>query len=136
MNQSNNVDRLLRFDLVRGSKLLEETQSAIIVFVIAFFVGSWVDRLFPLEQDPTTVSNMSLIKSMALQLVLISVSAYYIVKIAHVVPFFFSLTNAYVPSLHNETGAGAGLALSIIFVGVQRNFQARLALAKSRFYPN
>ena len=133
MNQSN-VDRLLRFDLVRGSKLLEETQSAIIVFVMAFFVGIYVDKLFPLEQDPTTVSNMSLLKNMMMQLVLISISAYYIVKVAHVIPFFFSLTNSYVPSLHNETGAGAGLALSIVFVSVQRNFQARLGLAKTRFY--
>jgi hypothetical protein len=135
MDQSNNVERLLRFDLVRGSKLLEEAQSTIIVFVIAFFVGSWVDRLFPLQKDPANVSNMDLIKSMALQIVLISISAYYIVKISHVIPFFFSLTSAYVPSLHNESGAGAGLALAMIFVGVQRNFQARLALAKARFYP-
>jgi hypothetical protein len=31
--------------------------------------------------------------------------------------------------------AGAGLAMAIIFVGVQKNFQSRIAILKNRFYP-
>lgn len=133
--RASDLERLVRFDAVRVSKLLEEVQFAIVVFFIAFFVGSWTDKLFPVQDDMHAVSNATLIRDLLLQLALIVVSAYYINKIANLIPFFFSLTNKYVPSLHGERAAGSGLAMAIIFVGVQKNFQSRLAVLKQRFYP-
>jgi hypothetical protein len=132
---SDDVERLIRFDTVRISKLLEQIQFAVIVFIIAFFVGSMTDRLFPLPKEPSQISDFDLYKDLFLQLCLIVISAYYITKIAKIIPFFFSLSSAYVPSSHGENMAGAGLAMAIIFVGVQKNFQARIAVLKSRFYP-
>jgi hypothetical protein len=133
--RASDVERLLRFDTIRVSKLLEEVQSAIIVFVIAFFIGSMTDRLFPIPQNVEKISNLDLFRDLLLQLALIVVSAYYINKIAKVIPFFFSLNEKYVPSLHGESLAGAGLAMAIIFVGVQKNFQTRIGILKNRFYP-
>lgn len=127
------VDRLVRFDTIRLSKLLEEVQFAIIVFIIAFFIGTWTDRLFRIRKPANETSDMELIRDIALQLSLIVISAYYIMKIAHVIPFFFSMNNNYVPSSHGESSAGGGLAMAIIFISVQKNFQARIAELKLRF---
>lgn len=129
------VERLLRVDTVRASKLLEQIQFAVIVFIIAFIVGSMTDKLFPIPEDPSTITDFDLYKDLFLQLCLIVISAYYITKIAKVIPFFFSLSAKYVPSSHGENMAGAGLAMAIIFVGVQKNFQTRIALLKKKFYP-
>jgi hypothetical protein len=133
--RGSDVERLLRFDTVRVSKLLEQIQFAVIVFVIAFFIGSMIDKLFPVQKDVENISNLNLYKDLFLQLCLITISAYYITKIAKVIPFFFSLSQNYVPSSHGENMAGANLAMVIIFVGVQKNFQTRIGILKNRFYP-
>jgi hypothetical protein len=132
--RASEVERLLRFDTVRVSKLLEQIQFAVIVFVIAFFIGSMIDKLFPVQKEEN-ISNFDLYKDLFLQLCLITISAYYITKLAKVIPFFFSLSEKYVPSSHGENMAGANLAMVIIFVGVQKNFQSRIAILKNRFYP-
>lgn len=130
-----NFEKLIRFDSIRISKLLEQIQFTIIVFFIAFFIGSMTDKLFPLNKTPDQTTDYELIRDLLLQLILIVITAYYIMKIAHVIPFFFSLSDKYVPSAHGESSAGGSLAMAIIFVGVQKNFQARLSLLKSRYYP-
>jgi hypothetical protein len=133
--RASDVERLLRVDTVRVSKLLEQIQFAVIVFVIAFFIGSMTDKLFPLPKDLDNITNFNLYKDLFLQLCLIVISAYYITKVAKIIPFFFSLSDKYVPSSHGENMAGAGLAMAIIFVGVQKNFQTRIGILKNRFYP-
>lgn len=133
--RASDVERLLRVDTVRASKLLEQIQYAVIVFIIAFFIGSMTDKLFPLPKEGEQISDFDLYKDLFLQLCLIVISAYYITKVAKVIPFFFSLSEKYVPSSHGENMAGAGLAMAIIFVGVQKNFQSRITILKNRFYP-
>lgn len=128
-------EKVVRIDAIRVSKLLEEIQYAIIVFIIAFFIGSMTDKFFPISKTPEITTNFELIRDILLQLVLIVISAYYIVKIAKVFPFMFSLSDKYIPSAHGESNAGAGLAMAIIFVSVQKNFQSRISLLKNRFYP-
>jgi hypothetical protein len=133
--RASDVERLLRVDTVRASKLLEQIQFAVIVFIIAFFVGSMVDKLFPVPKEAEKITDFELYRDLFLQLCLITISAYYITKIAKVIPFFFSLSDKYVPSSHGENMAGANLAMVIIFVGVQKNFQTRIGILKNRFYP-
>lgn len=132
--KSSEFERLVRFDAIRISKLLEQVQYAVIVFVMAFFIGSMTDKLFPLPTDKE-MTDFDLYKDLFLQLCLIVISAYYITKAARVIPFFFSLSEKYVASSHGESMTGAGLAMTIIFVGVQKNFQARITMLKNKFYP-
>jgi hypothetical protein len=133
--RASDVERLLRVDTVRASKLLEQIQFAVIVFIIAFFVGSMTDKLFPVPKEAEKITDFELYRDLFLQLCLITISAYYITKIAKVIPFFFSLSDKYVPSSHGENMAGAGLAMAIIFVGVQKNFQTRIGILRNRFNP-
>lgn len=135
LEKRNSIESLLSVDTIRISKLLEQIQFAIIVFIIAFFVGSTTDKLFPIQKDFENISNFDLYKDLLLQLSLIVISSYYITKIVKLIPFFFKLSDQYIPSSHGESMAGAGLAMAIIFVGVQKNFQTRITILKNRFYP-
>lgn len=135
LEKRNSIESLLSVDTIRISKLLEQIQFAIIVFIIAFFVGSTTDKLFPVQKDFENISNFDLYKDLLLQLSLIVISSYYITKIVKLIPFFFKLSDQYIPSSHGESMAGAGLAMAIIFVGVQKNFQTRITILKNRFYP-
>lgn len=131
---ASNFERLIRFDTIRISKLLEMIQYAVIVFILAFLIGSATDSLFPLPKPEEKISDFDLYKDLFLQLCLIVISVYYITKIAQVIPFLFSLSDKYIPSAKDENMKGAGIALAIIFVGVQKNFQGRIELLKKKFY--
>lgn len=133
---ADNLASLTRFDLVRVSKLIQQIQSTLVVFILAFFLGSLIDKLFPTVGDPAQISNFTLFKDLALQLALMTIAAFYIMKFAKVVPFFFALSRDYIPNAHNEAAEGAALALAVIFGGIQRNLQARIGVLKARFYPN
>lgn len=127
-------DSILSMDAIRISKFLEQIQYAIIAFIIAFFVGSYTDKLFPIEKNINDISNFELWRDILLQMCIIIISAYYISKIARSVPFYFALTKDYVISAHGESAAGAGLAMAIIYVNVQKNFQKRILLLRERYY--
>lgn len=135
MERRESIESLLRVDTIRASKLLEQIQFAVIVFIIAFFVGSYTDKLFPVKKNVENITNFELYKDLLLQLCLIVISSYYITKLVRIIPFFFKLSDEYIPSSHGESMAGANLAMAIIFVGIQKNFQTRIAILKNRFYP-
>lgn len=128
------IKNLLRFDTIRISKILEQIQFAVIVFIIAFFIGSSTDKLFPVQKDQQNISNFDLYKDLFLQLSLIVINSYYITKIVKIIPFFFKLSDQYIPSSRGENMIGANLAMAIILVNVQKNFQTRISILKNRFY--
>ena len=137
MEKTSPLERLTRFDLVRASKLLEIVQDGIIVFIIAFYVGSALDRFFnSIKPVNAQMSNIELIGIVLAQFACILVLAYYIMKLVAVIPFFFSLSSQYVPGQKGEGAIGAGVAMAVIFVGVQSNFAAKLNILKSRFALN
>ena len=134
MSTTDNVERLLRFDSVRISKLLEMIQDGIIIFILAFYAGSGIDKLFGVANDKMT--DGELVGWVILQLVANIVVIYYIRKVAETIPFMFSLSNSYMSNKKGEVDAASGFVSSIIFISVQKNFQAKLALLKTRFALN
>ena len=137
MDKTSALERLTRFDLIRVSKLLELVQDGVIIFALAFYVGSALDRFFnTLKPVNDNMSNMELIGILVAQLACIIIVAYYIRKIVDVIPFFFSLSSQYVSNQKGEADSAAGLAMTIVFVGIQKNFAAKIGLLKSRFALN
>ena len=128
------LKRFLRFDLVRASKLIEIVQSAVIILVLAFFVGTFIDSFWAVtDEEAAEFSHWQLAGSIFSQFLVIVVTSYYIHKIALVIPFYFSLTKDYVPAKKNEPHIGSNIAMSIIFITVQQNFVRKLREAHSRF---
>lgn len=131
------VERLLRFDTIRISKLLELIQTGIVVFVLSFYIGSLIDKLFNqwiVVNDST--QNTHLVGLILLQLIAIIITAYYITKFIDVIPFMLSVSPLYKPNAHGEVGKATGLAMSIIFVAVQSGFLTKLNILKRRFALN
>ena len=137
MDKSSALERLTRFDLVRVSKLLEMAQDGIIVFAIAFYVGSALDRLFnTLKPNDEKSSKMELIGILLLQFIANILLAYYLKKFVDIIPFFFSLSSGYNSNQKGESEFGSNFAASIILVSVQHNFAAKLNILKARFALN
>jgi hypothetical protein len=134
MSTTDNVERLLRFDSVRISKLLEMIQDGIIIFILAFYAGSGIDKVFGTANEKMT--DAELVGWVMLQLIANIVVIYYIRKVAETIPFMFSLSSNYMSNKKGEVDAASGFVSSIIFISVQKNFQNKLALLKTRFALN
>lgn len=132
--QTDNVERLLRFDTIRISKLLEMIQDGIIIFILAFYLGSAIDKFSGVADEKMTDTELWL--SILLQLVINIVAVYYIGKIAEVIPLMFSFNSAYMSNKKGEADAASGFVCSIIFISVQKNFGDKLTLLKSRYALN
>lgn len=132
--QTDNVERLFRFDTIRISKLLEMIQDGIIIFILAFYLGSAIDRLCGVADEKMT--NTQLWGWIILQLVINIVAIYYVRKIAEVIPFVLSVNSNYVSNKKGEVDGASGFVSSIIFIGVQKNFQAKIGLLKTRYALN
>lgn len=131
---SDNVERLFRFDTIRLSKLLEMIQDGIIIFILAFYLGSVIDKLCGVLDEK--MSNTQLWGYIILQLIINIVAIYYIRKVAEVIPFVLSLNSSYMSNKKGEVDAATGFVSSIIFVSVQKNFQEKLSLLKTRYALN
>ena len=132
-----NVERLFRFDLIRVSKLLEITQYTIITFILAFFSGVLIDKIFYIDiktETIDTISNVELVSKILLQILLIVIISYYIQKIVILIPFLFPLTKNYIPSMKNESIIGISLAMTMIYMSIQTNFRNKLILLKERLF--
>jgi hypothetical protein len=132
--QTDNVERLLRFDTIRISKLLEMIQDGIIIFILAFYLGSAIDKLCGVANEKMT--DTELWGYIILQLVINIIAIYYVRKVAEVIPFMLSLNSNYMSNKKGEVDGASGFVSSIIFVSVQKNFAAKLSLLKSRFALN
>lgn len=129
----NAFQSLIRIDKVRISKLFELVQNGIVIFALAFFIGSFVDKIFIVTRKDDEISNSRLILEVLAQFVVIIILAYYIGKVADAIPFFFSLTSEYQSNMKGEAGSSAGLAMAIIFVGIQKNFGYKIGLLRKRY---
>jgi hypothetical protein len=132
--QPDNVERLLRFDTIRLSKLLEMIQDGIIIFILAFYLGSAIDKLCGVTDEKMT--NTELWGWIILQLVINIVAIYYVRKVAEVIPFMLSLNSNYVSNKKGEVDSASGFVASIIFISIQKNFGAKLSLLKARYALN
>ena len=131
-NSSADWERLLRFDSIRASKLLEIGQYAVLALTIGFIFGSLIDKIFP-ECDEKH-SNGRLILEVFIQTVAIAVLTYYTRKLVMLVPFQFALTDKYVPSAKEEAWLGVNMALPIVFVANQKQFLKKLQLLRDRIF--
>lgn len=125
------LEKLLRFDLIRVSKLLEISEYVVVTFVMGFYTGSFIDYMMP-KFDPE-MSDFNLIKDIVLQMILIAISTYYIKKISALIPFVFSLSPKYIPSKKGEAQFGAAIGMTIVFISVQKNFIKKIDLLYNRY---
>ena len=127
----NTLQNILHIDKIRISKLLHYCQSSIIMFIIAFILGTLIEKVFIL---PTTkINNFQLLTSLFIQLSINTIAIYYLKKISFVVPSKFALTDKYINSLHNEALYGGLVGSGLILLRTQRSLYQKLEMCIERF---
>lgn len=119
------MERLLRFDKIRLTKLFEMIQAGGISLLLSIYIGTLLDKLcgklFETETKLEDISSAKLIFESIVQFSLIIITAYYIGKLTSTIPLLFSLTDKYVSNQKNEVNRGVGMGTKILFFIVQKN---------------
>ena len=116
----NNFDRLVRFDSIRIFKLLEIFYYTIISFILTYVFTTLInnDNIIPYvfktyENDKE--SNITLIKDIFIDLMILVIFIYYLKKLLSCIPFIFApLNKNYKPSFKGEIYVGIGIGSSIV----------------------
>ena len=123
-------ERLFRMDAIRVSKLLEIAQYAIISFWFYILIGTFLNKLFPVYNEKKNLYLVSL--EVTMQIFVLVIVEYYARKIISTVPFFFSLTPAFISNLKGEITT-AMMATMLALLATQTNFMNKVRLLQSAF---
>jgi hypothetical protein len=133
-------DDLLRFDSIRGMKLLELCQFSLIGFVLGYINGTLLNNyvFVPFKKEnyvnkgyPRLVGNLNpkLWFHLTIDICIIIITTYYLKKITNVIPFIFGfLEPKYKSALKSENLIGFTIGIGFIYLRVLDNFQSRVDL--------
>lgn len=124
-----NLEKLLTVDTVRGHHILEILEYSLLYAVIAGLAALGIEKIFPVpdEEKPT---NRILVEVL-LQCMLSAVAVFYIRKIVKVVPYIFENSASYDP--HDVMEYNGEIMIAIVFVGFQKNLLTKLEILRQRF---
>lgn len=121
---------ITQFDQVRLLHLLEIAQNMLLSFVTGFYIGHYLDELFPKYNDKK--ETYKIIWEVAGQLVLTVITLFYLKKVIALIPFVLSGTSAYANSKTKEDQSGIAIGFALIFVSIQNNLLNKIKLLEKR----
>tara|TARA_B100000674_G_C37914572_1_gene950224 strand:+ start:276 stop:1202 length:927 start_codon:yes stop_codon:yes gene_type:complete len=90
---NNQFNSLISHDSARFHKLLQIAQSSILFFVVSASISSYIDHLFK-NYDPEK-NNKDIFLEVILQIIVISITMFYVRKVVKLVPYIFSDNSSY-----------------------------------------
>ena len=121
---------ITQFDQVRLLHLLEIAQNMLLSFVTGFYIGHYLDELFPSYDDKK--ETYKIVWEVAGQLVLTVIVLFYLKKAIALIPFVFSGTSVYANSQTKEDQSGIAIGFALIFVSIQNNLLNKIKLLEKR----
>ena len=120
-----NVVRLFRHDTIRGLKILEILQYAMLASILSLGVSYIVNKYAP-KLDKKKSRFVILLEILA-QLAVLIFLAYYITKIVEIIPFIGQgISSKYIPSKKGEADIGVNLGLAYIYVASQVSLNEKI----------
>ena len=121
---------ITQFDQVRLLHLLEIAQNMLLSFATGFYIGHYLDELFPSYNDKK--ETYKIVWEVAGQLVLTVITLFYLKKAIALIPFVFSGTSVYANSQTKEDQSGIAIGFALIFVSIQNNLLNKIKLLEKR----
>ena len=123
--------KLCRVDAIRALRLLELMFYVVIFSSLTIVLGIFVNRLFP-DPDPDKAGGL-LFLEILLQVVVIALLSFYIIKLGKIIPFPPGTVAGYCPGDDKQLGPAYGLAEGILFVGTQSKLFDKLTILSNRW---
>jgi hypothetical protein len=122
------LTKLITFDKIRLYQLLEITQYTLLYLIISIPTSVIIEEIFPeVDESKSTVRIMI---EIILQMILLSILVFYILKIIKLVPFIFMSDKKYIA--HNVFEYEGSVTLSFIMIGTQQNMISKIHIIRKR----
>ena len=137
---ANNINNLLRFDLIRIMKILEMCQFCLVGFILGYINGTFLNNhvFYEFKKEnyiskeyPHLVGNLNpkLWFHLLMDIIIIIITTYYLKKFTSLIPFMLSFIEPkYKPGLKSEGEVGFTIGLGFIYLRVLDHFQQRVNL--------
>jgi len=122
------LNKLLSFDLIRISKLLELIQYTVLYTILTLPLSILVENIFPAEDRDK--SNWIIIFEIIFQMVILAIVVFYIQKIVKLIPFLFPLVKNY--EAHKIFEYHGEITIGFIFIGSQINIVDKIEILSER----
>ena len=116
---SNALKKLLVFDKIRISKLLEISQYSILSIIPTIIIGKFINNFFNDYSNKITTNKTILLIGIIFNLIAYVIATFYIEKLVMIIPFYFSLDKKYKPCLKNECKIGITTSIVLFFISTQ-----------------
>lgn len=131
---------ILRIDKIRTMKLLEMCQFAVIGLILGSLNGLFISKYVIIKYNEDNYINEKYPRKhgnrnpllwfhLIIDMCIITITTYFLKKLALIIPFFFGfLDKKYISGLKNEGVTGFTVGLGFVYLRVLVNFQSRLSL--------
>lgn len=126
---SENLEKLLIVDKVRGHHILEIIEYSLAYAIVAGLAALSIEKIFPAPDEKKSTNKI--LVEVLLQCILSAVAVFYIRKIVKVLPYIFENSASYNP--HDVMEYNGEIMIAIVFVGFQKNLLTKLEILRQRF---
>jgi hypothetical protein len=125
---------LVRFDDIRIMQLLENIQYGVIYFILGFISGTALDTMFPMYDEKKPIHQV--VFEILGQVICVVLVAFYIKKIAKVVPFLFVLNWGHHKGFrpYESMEYGGDITIGLVLLGSQFNFLKKIDMVSRELY--
>jgi len=132
--------RLIRFDRIRVLKLLEMSQFVVLGVIFGILNGLFISNYILIKFEKSEYindkydrkvwnRNPKLYLHILWDIIVITITTYYLKKIAQVIPFLFAfISDEYVPDKKGEGLTGFTIGIGFVYLRILTNFPKRLDL--------
>ena len=118
------IRKLFNLNTIRINELSETIQYVILYGIVTFYVGTWVNALFP-KFDNKKETHWLMLEVLA-QAVVLVICVFYMRKLVKAVPFLFYIPGGVKYRPYLSTEFHGEIVISIIFISLQINLVKKL----------
>ena len=118
------IRKLFNLNTIRINEISETIQYTILYGIVAFYVGTWANTLFP--HFDKTKSTWELMLEVLGQTIILAMCVFYIRKLVKTIPFLFYLPGKHTYNPYLSTEFHGEVVISIIFITLQTSLIKKL----------
>ena len=118
------VRKLFNLNTIRINEIAEIIQYTILYGIVAFYVGTWINAVFP--HFDKSKSSTELMLEVLGETIILTICVFYIRKLVKIVPFIFHLPGKQTYNPYLSTEFHGEIVISVIFITLQTNLVKKL----------
>ena len=127
------MTEIFKFNLNTIQQFLYIAQNIIISFTIGFYLGHYIDHIFPRYNEIEDLNNFKLTIEILGQIILLTIISHYLKHILRKIPFLFKFSNNFV-ALPKNNLIGIDMGLGLVYISNQTNMLEKIKELRNNIF--